>query len=58
MTNVVRLPKAIVQSPDGPIFVTEADRVIVHGRKPIDVGTREALQIIIAAARKKIRVDP
>ena len=58
MGNIVKKPLARIEAPDGPIYATEVDGVVVHGGKPVTPESEAAIREIIKAARKYIATRP
>lgn len=52
MGDVIIKPLGKIETPDGPIYVTDVDGVNVHGGKPMTQEGREAISGIIEAATR------
>lgn len=52
MSDVIIKPMAKIETPDGPLYVTDVGGVNVHGGKPMTQEGREAISAIIAAATR------
>lgn len=54
MSNVIKKPLVRTDTPDGPLYATEVDGVVVHGGKALTMDEHGALRAIVAAAKRHL----
>lgn len=52
--KVIVKPMTRIETPDGPLYTTDVDGVIVHGGAPMTPEGKKAISAILAAAYKHL----
>lgn len=52
--KIIVMPRTRIDTPDGPLYTTDVDGVMVHGGQPLTDEGKTAIRAVIAAAHRHL----